>query len=617
MILNIIISAIAFVLYLQTGFFVFWKNQRAPVNLWFFGISAYLALLSILLTVIDPIVEQGIVLSICIRAAWSIIPAFLFRFHTFLADVPRKKSTRDNWFLTFLFLGLMVSLFMLSALISVDKDRLQVIAELFWVRLVWNYLFHALMFANLAALSYQYYHWRKQIAWRKERKEFSLVVHSLVIPGVVISLLLSFDTLQQPAMLLRLPHIFLMPWFLIVAYGFARYKLSPTDPAKAASNVLKDIRQLLLFCDDKLQLKEMNAYAQQLLKPLPNKNKNPEIIAFFEDQQQIRQLVKEAGVTGHAGPCEMNIIAGDGKLIPFSISCAILNDRFGDSYGMAFYGTDLIETHALRDEIRRRAEVEQSLRNIYTDLEAEVVKRSLEIRYTLVEAERKLHDRLNSEDIVKAYLTEFDIIVGEVHVRNIINIRILLSMLINSRNQGLTNPEKRQMQSLYERINSILIVNTQVLRYDQYGLVRFNVFLELLVQSYQKFYDIPAEIRISANDELLWIDQALPLALVANELISNSFLHAFKDEAPKSAYIRIKYWHDKNQSCNLEVSDNGCGIADVNEISGSGYNGLHLASLLVKDQLNGQMDITHQHGTHIRISVPSDQLRQGHMGHDS
>lgn len=617
MTLTFIVSATAFVLYLQTGFFVLWKNREAPANRWFFLISAYLALVSLLLTLAHTTMSYDMTFSTLLRASWALIPAFLFRFHAFLAGVPRHKSIQDTWFLAFFFIGALVSLFMLSTLVTIEKDRLHLITEWFWIRLTWNYLFHALLFAGLLAVIYQYHHWRKQIAWRKERKEFSFVTYSIIIPAAVVSILQSFNPDFEVAALLKMPHVFLLPWFLILAFGFVRYTFSPPDPAKAARTVLNDLQQLLLFYDEQLQLKQMNAYAFKVLKYEKKEIRKLDFPKIFFDPNKVKQLLILAQKTGHAGPQETKLITSDGEQISFSVSCTLLKDKFGDSYGVAFYGEDLSEVYALRDEIRRKEEIENSLRNISDDLEAEAIKRSREIRLSLEEAEKKLVERIKAEELIKAEIAEMDVMMGEIHSRNKKNLNILLSVLEKSSNQRLTDTEKQHMLSLFHRIKSILLVNTQILGYDRYGMVRFKEFLELLVESFRESYTTAAGVEIIAEDKLLWIDQAVPLALVANELISNSFRHAFTGFSPNNPYIKIRYSHEKHLSCKLEVSDNGRGFSEISDINRSGYNGLHLAQLLVKDQLNGSLIMSHQKGATVVVNIPLDQIRQGHMGHDS
>ncbi len=617
MILFIIVSATAFVLYLQTGFFVLWKNREAPVNRWFFLVSVYLALVSLLLTLAHSTMSYEMAFSTSLRASWALIPAFLFRFHAFLAGVPARKNIQDTWFLAYFFMGALISLFMLSTLVSIEEDRLLLITEWFWIRFVWTYLFHALMFGNLVAIAYQYYHWRKHIAWRKERREFSLVIYSIIIPGAIFTILQSFNPELPVIALIKLPHVFLLPWFLIIAFGFVRLNFTPPDPSKSAHNLLADLHQLVLFCNERLQLKQMNSYARKMLKYEKNEIRNLGSHELFHDLHKVKELLSKAETTGHAGPVETKLITADGEHIPFSISCTLLKDKFGDTYGIAFYGEDLSEVYALRDEIRRKEEIENSLRNISDDLEAEAIKRSREIRRSLQEAEKKLVERIKAEELIKAEIAEMEIMMGEIHSRNKKNLSILLSVLEKISNQTLSGLEKQHMKSLFHRINSILIVNTQILSYDRYGMVRFKNFLELLVDNYRESYDAPAGIEIIAEDKLLWIDQAVPLALVANELISNSFQHAFTGFSPSDPYIKITYCHENHLSCKLEVSDNGRGFGEISNTKRSGYNGLHLAKLLVKEQLNGSMIMHRQEGAAIVVNIPLDQLRQGHMGHDS
>ena len=104
------------------------------------------------------------------------------------------------------------------------------------------------------------------------------------------------------------------------------------------------------------------------------------------------------------------------------------------------------------------------------------------------------------------------------------------------------------------------------------------------------------------------MDTAVPLGIIINELISNSFKHAFfgRDKGE----IRIKLHRKengegKNEDINsstfiLSILDNGIGIPVNLDIENLDSLGLQLVVSLV-DQLDGELELKRNNGTEFVI----------------
>ena len=97
----------------------------------------------------------------------------------------------------------------------------------------------------------------------------------------------------------------------------------------------------------------------------------------------------------------------------------------------------------------------------------------------------------------------------------------------------------------------------------------------------------------------------VPFSLILNELISNSFKHAFKQTEMAELKVSLQTHED---NIRLEVSDNGPGLpADFGSDNTTSF-GLELVQTLVH-QLKGDIHFMNQHGTHISIEIhPSQAL---------
>ena len=98
------------------------------------------------------------------------------------------------------------------------------------------------------------------------------------------------------------------------------------------------------------------------------------------------------------------------------------------------------------------------------------------------------------------------------------------------------------------------------------------------------------------------INKAIPCGLILNELISNALKHAFPGDGPGE--LRIIIHETKNTEMEIVVRDNGLGLPDDVDIREPRTVGLHLVNGLVKNQLDGQIEVRRDAGTEVRIKFP-------------
>jgi len=119
----------------------------------------------------------------------------------------------------------------------------------------------------------------------------------------------------------------------------------------------------------------------------------------------------------------------------------------------------------------------------------------------------------------------------------------------------------------------------------------FDLLIENIVSIFENEYDVEYEL---ICDEEFDTENLNDVGLILNELVLNSFKYAFKD---KTGHISIKLQNKENKYI-IKVEDDGVGITNnVRENS----LGLSLVEEIVKEKLNGSMQITSKDGTKILI----------------
>jgi two-component sensor histidine kinase len=95
------------------------------------------------------------------------------------------------------------------------------------------------------------------------------------------------------------------------------------------------------------------------------------------------------------------------------------------------------------------------------------------------------------------------------------------------------------------------------------------------------------------------MDLAIPCGLIINELVTNSLKYAFPDG--RKGEIDIAFRQKNSNMYELFVGDNGVGISKDLDINNTDSLGLRLVTMLVNDQLEGQIDLNRDNGTNFSI----------------
>jgi two-component sensor histidine kinase len=106
------------------------------------------------------------------------------------------------------------------------------------------------------------------------------------------------------------------------------------------------------------------------------------------------------------------------------------------------------------------------------------------------------------------------------------------------------------------------------------------------------------QLSVTADPTRVPVDQAIPLALVVTEAVSNAFKHAFPPERDGQIEVRLV---NRGRDARLVVADDGVGLAGSEEgVSGMGTT---LMRMLAK-QLGGSLSVAEADGTRVKLDFP-------------
>lgn len=222
---------------------------------------------------------------------------------------------------------------------------------------------------------------------------------------------------------------------------------------------------------------------------------------------------------------------------------------------------------------------------------------------------RKQSEELKSKNsIVKKSLAEKELLIKEMHHRVKNNFQLITSLL---ELQTTENEDSKIIDTLNKgksRIQSMSLIH-QKLYGNETGLIKFGDFVNILVKELAFLYKQHENLDLEINvDKISFdVDTAIPLSLILNELITNSFKYAFQSSTKNIIYISLK--KTKTNEYKLIFKDNGPGLKENFKIGETKSSGLKLVERLVR-QLQGSLLITNDSGAKFEICFKDTQMRK-------
>ena len=211
------------------------------------------------------------------------------------------------------------------------------------------------------------------------------------------------------------------------------------------------------------------------------------------------------------------------------------------------------------------------------------------------EAERQLNNR------IRISLQEKETLLKEVHHRVKNNLQVV-SSLINLQARELEgSPAYEEFAETRDRIKTMAMIHERLYQSGNFAAVDMKQYVHEFADAVFRSQK-PAERRIAFRADLeevaLSVDQAVPCALIINELVTNALKHGFTGR--DNGEIVVKMRRLPGGAVELQVRDNGLGLPDSFDLQTVRTLGLELVRGLVV-QLGGTLEAAGDHGARFVI----------------
>lgn len=203
----------------------------------------------------------------------------------------------------------------------------------------------------------------------------------------------------------------------------------------------------------------------------------------------------------------------------------------------------------------------------------------------------------------KRSLEEKDVLLREIHHRVKNNMQIV-SSLLNLQSAATADPLTRTMLGeARERIQSIALVHELLYRSKSFTALDIGAHLGAIADMLLAPHEHTLAVARSFEDTpvLVGIDTAIPLGLIANELLSNALKHAVTGRP--HAHVDVAF-HRKDGGIEFVVTDDGRGLPEGFRVDAVRSLGLRIVTALVR-QVGGRLSLQSGPGTTATVWVPN------------
>lgn len=248
-------------------------------------------------------------------------------------------------------------------------------------------------------------------------------------------------------------------------------------------------------------------------------------------------------------------------------------------------------------ELSHQNELNKQQRNILIILSVAVLV-ILFLTYLNLRNKKHLNAVLDAQNKeVERSLREKEVLLREIHHRVKNNLQIINGLLELQESLHQNPDVKNVVSEAQGRIKTMAIIHEMLYQTESIANIRFTEYAQKLIDSIHRGFahnNWKVEHNIVPSEIAFSIDTIIPLGLILNELVSNSYKYAFDESKQNKLTLRIL--KENEDTFQMIFSDNGIGINNENMWGGTSASfGLKLVKMLSR-QLKGNVSYKYENG---------------------
>jgi len=261
-----------------------------------------------------------------------------------------------------------------------------------------------------------------------------------------------------------------------------------------------------------------------------------------------------------------------------------LSQRWDEAQVLLFMACLVAVVFALLVGVNRRLLVESRL----NAAQIQVAKRDLEVK------NKELRETMLSKE-------EKEVMLKEIHHRVKNNLQIVRSLIRFQLDQVQDEKVKELFNECINRVGAMALVHEQTYLSKDLANIDVSTYLDRLVRDLIQAYTIDTKLNMDVDIRVktLGVDTLIPLGLLINEVISNSFKYAFKGRALGTISVHLS--GSEQEGLHLLIGDDGVGLRSRDGFHRPNSLGMELIHTLA-GQLDADIKLLEGAGTHYELS---------------
>jgi PAS domain S-box-containing protein len=218
---------------------------------------------------------------------------------------------------------------------------------------------------------------------------------------------------------------------------------------------------------------------------------------------------------------------------------------------------------------------------------------------------RDVTDRKRSELQLIRSLEEKEVLLREIHHRVKNNLQLTTSLLDMTRMRTTDPGTGSILTDVMMKIQTMAQIHTRLYESKQFDRINMDGQIRDQIRALASIYgggDREITVEIDSMELYLPLDQAIPCALALNEILSNTYKHAFTGRQSGTVQYSAGVLDSRIR---FTVRDNGVGLPRGFDLGKAGTLGLKLVRTLVEQQLKGRLRMKRlKRGTEVIMEIP-------------
>lgn len=211
-----------------------------------------------------------------------------------------------------------------------------------------------------------------------------------------------------------------------------------------------------------------------------------------------------------------------------------------------------------------------------------------------------------TENMLQQSLEEKEVLLKEVYHRTKNNMLVIISLL-NLQMDEIDDPKmKRIFKETENRIRAMALIHESLYQTHNLAQIDAGQYVSNIAAGLIESMTLKNRISLELDCApiIVSIDKAMPLGLIANEIITNAIQHAFADDEQGKIFIELK--KHSAEDVVLIIGDDGTGWDSQEKMNDPDQFGLMVIRNLIDMQLQGNYTIKSDDGTCYAISFKDD-----------